>query len=113
MSSASVGAPAARPATSAALPATGVSGPAGSPGQSPGGTSRPGRSSPALTASSARPAAGQRPGDPVEDVVFAGQHRAETEPLHEPVEDERATADHVDAPGAHHPHGGALGPGLG
>src|SRR5580704_14574221 len=103
--------------TSSALRATGVSGPAGSPGQLPGGiTGSVSSSSAATGASAARVPGGlrrQRPGDPVEDVVLTDQHLAEPEPLHDPVQDERAAADHVYPAGMHDADRGAGGPGLG
>src|SRR5580704_10203320 len=102
--------------TSPALRATGVSGPAGSPGQLPGGTGPVNSWSAATGASAARVPGGmcrQRPGDAVEDVVLADQHLAEPEPLHDPVQDERAAADHVYPAGMHDADRGAGGPGLG
>ena len=45
--------------------------------------------------------------------MLAHQDLTEATPLHDAVEDERAAADHVDAPRMHHADRGAFGPRLG
>ena len=45
--------------------------------------------------------------------MLADQHLTEPEALHDPVQDERAPADHVDAARVHDADRGAGGPGLG
>ena len=87
----------------------------GRPGQSPGASS----SGPVPSSSGGhrRPRPRESPASdqaiPSRMSCSLTEHLAEAEPRHEPVQHERAAADHVNPPGVHHADGGPGGPGLG